>query len=170
MTSASVNSNKPTLLRRFLARLNSNPIGDGKGSVFFVRYDLLKTRFGSLYLHEFKRSDHDRCLHDHPWPFVTLILRGGYREQVGVIAHWSDEPWEMGRISHWRPPGYFGRYPATHAHRIEIDPSKPLPWSLVWVGRRTRPWGFWTRDGWRAWVKGEASPICEAGRMEAIQS
>jgi hypothetical protein len=152
----------PTLFRRFLGRLERFDIGDGRGDVFFTRYDLLKTRWGSIYLHEFHRGDADRCLHDHPWPFTTIVLRGGYWEEVRIKG-----PWEVETERLWRPPGYVGRYPATHAHRIDIDPTRPRPWSLVFVGRKVRPWGFWTVAGWMEWVKGQGNPICETTDHEA---
>ena len=31
-------------------------------------------------IHHIKRSDHDRCLHDHPWPNTSVVLAGGYWE------------------------------------------------------------------------------------------
>ena len=31
-------------------------------------------------IHEILRSDSDRHCHDHPWPYVSIILRGGYWE------------------------------------------------------------------------------------------
>lgn len=33
----------------------------------------------NVFLHRFLKSDSDD-LHDHPWPFATLILKGGYWE------------------------------------------------------------------------------------------
>ena len=33
----------------------------------------------NIFLHKFLKSDIDD-LHDHPWPYATLILRGGYWE------------------------------------------------------------------------------------------
>jgi hypothetical protein len=160
------------LFRWFLSRLPRFDVGDGRGDTFFSRYDLLKTRWFAVYLHEFYRSDNDRCLHDHPWPFLTIILRGGYWEQLP--ERWSDyDPQPLddglgtlgfqpkGIVREWRRPGYVGRYPAEHTHRIELDPAKPKPWSLVIVGRRSRSWGFWGPDGWIKWEKGKPNPICE---------
>lgn len=159
-------------LRSLLDRLNHSDIGDGNGSVFFRRYDVLKTRWFAVYLHQFFRSDHDRCLHDHPWPFATLILRGGYWEiipdswqcagAVGLPCHDADlcHAWPSGRRRLWRRPGYFGRYGARHAHRIEIDPDT-RPWSLVVVGKKVRPWGFWGPSGWIKWAAGQPNPICD---------
>jgi hypothetical protein len=151
------------LFRRLIGLVPCQDIGDGKGSVFFYRYTLLKTRRFAVYLHEFLRSDHDRCLHDHPWSFATLILRGGYWEVTPERWAQADPGDEnpVGEVRHWRQPGYFGRYPADHAHRIEIEPGT-RPWSLVFVGRKHRPWGFYTRDGFVRWKPGY-SPICEAG-------
>lgn len=31
-------------------------------------------------VHHILSSDNDLAMHDHPWPFVSIILRGGYRE------------------------------------------------------------------------------------------
>lgn len=31
-------------------------------------------------IHYIQSSDDDRAFHDHPWPFITIILRGGYSE------------------------------------------------------------------------------------------
>lgn len=176
-------------MKRIIDRLSSrfphSDIGDGRGSTFFRRYDLFKCRWGAAYLHVFFRSDHDRCLHDHPWPFWTFILRGGYWEIVPAEG-WEITPSWFGWLRYrtkplpafsfdpdgpgslnptrrvWRRVGYFGRYPATHAHRIEIEPDT-RPVSLVFVGRKRRPWGFWGPSGWVAWVKGQPNPICETG-------
>jgi hypothetical protein len=37
-------------------------------------------RFIAVRLHQILRSDDERDLHDHPWPFMTIILSGGYWE------------------------------------------------------------------------------------------
>lgn len=138
---------KPT----FLSRFNRLDIANAAGSVFMRRYRLLTTRWGNLYLHEILRSDEDKCLHDHPWRFITLILIGGYREELPTRTE-------------WRPSGTLLYRPATWRHRVEID--RPA-WSLVWVSRKVRRWGFFTRHGWRAFVLGEPRPICEDGLSPA---
>jgi hypothetical protein len=153
------------LFRQTVGRLPSKDIGDGAGQVFFRRYAILKTPIVSVYLHQFFRSDHDRCLHDHPWPFVSVILRGGYWEEVFRAAYRDDliaaglVPGPVER--HWRAPGRFLFRSAATSHRIVLEPST-RPWSLVIVGRRVRDWGFWTLAGWEKWRPG-VSPICEDG-------
>jgi len=135
------------LLDLILSRVEWFDIANAAGDVFMRRYKLLRTPLGNVYLHHIRRSDEDRCLHDHPWPFVTLILAGGYREVL-----------PGGR--RWREPGSFLSRRATFAHRIEVD--RPA-WSLVFVGPKCRAWGFFTLAGWRQFLPGQARPICETG-------
>jgi hypothetical protein len=134
-----------TLVHRLLSHVDRFDITNAAGSVFMRRYKLVRTRWGNVYLHEILRSDEDNCLHDHPWSFVSLILWGGYREQL-----------PSGKF--WRRPGRFMVRPARTAHRVEVD--RPA-WSLVIVGKKSRAWGFFGRDGWRAFVPGQPRPICE---------
>lgn len=177
------------LLKRFASLFPRKDIGNGAGDVFFWRYTLLKTRWFSVYLHEFLRSDHDRCLHDHPWPFLSIILAGGYHEEMRAYwqdgqpawwlggkprpttrnpAHYQDygyDGWEDYRIGptklHWRRPGTILIRKATDAHRILIPPCT-RPWSLVIVGKKSRDWGFYGPTRWIMWrpVQGQ-NPICE---------
>lgn len=135
------------IVRRLLNRIDRFDITNAAGSVFMRRYKLLKTRFGSVYLHEILRSDEDHCLHDHPWSFMTLILAGGYWE---VMRH----------ATVWRDPGMLLYRPAKFAHRLMI-PIGGCAWSLVVVGPKVREWGFFTLIGWRAFRPGQPRPICE---------
>lgn len=84
-----------------------------------------------VFVHRFLRSDYD-TLHDHPWPFWSLILWGGY--------------WENTRGGRkWYGPGRLLRRPAEWRHRVELPPGKGC-WSLLWVGAKVRSWGFWCAD------------------------
>lgn len=132
--------------RKWLTRFDVLDIYDHNHKTFMYRYRLLRTRWGGLYLHEIIRSDADLCLHNHPWRFVTLILSGGYLEEL------------TGRVFKWREAGSFLYRPAKFAHRIEV--SSPA-WSLVWVGRKIQPWGFFQRSGWNPWNYGDPRPVCE---------
>jgi hypothetical protein len=49
-------------------------------SPYLIRYRLLKTPWFGIYLHHILRSDLDRCLHDHPFCFWSLVLWGRYTE------------------------------------------------------------------------------------------
>ena len=39
----------------------------------------------NVFLHKFLKGDPDD-VHDHPWPYATLILRGGYWEYTPVFT------------------------------------------------------------------------------------
>lgn len=155
-----------SITQLFLSFLNCKNIGDGRGNVFFNRYTVMKSPILSIYIHQFMRGDSDRCLHDHPWPFISIILRGGYWEEMRIDQEHmieigsENERWQLGRtVYHWRRPGSILWRLAKTAHRIDIKPGTH-PWSLVIVGRKSRDWGFWTSGGWRKWIPG-ANPICE---------
>ena len=74
-----------------------------------------RTRFPfNVFLHKFLKSDPDD-VHDHPWPYVTLILKGGYWEwipQFNLVGQ------KITEIAKWRGPGHLRFCKATSYHRI----------------------------------------------------
>ena len=52
------------------------------GDPYLIRYTLIECAWFSIKVHHILESDEDRCEHDHPWPFLSLILTGGYWEWV----------------------------------------------------------------------------------------
>jgi len=97
----------------------------------------------NVFLHKFLRSDPDD-LHDHPWPYATLILKGGYWEWVPTFSE-SNEI--IGEKKVWRGPGHFRTCKATSYHRIEVEPGVDC-WTLFMPGPQQREWGFRIHDGW----------------------
>lgn len=109
-----------------------------KGSVYLRRWLLTPTVFGwRLMLHKICRPDADRVLHDHPWDFLTLCLRGGYDEFV--LA--SDGARNVEALR----PGQARMRSSNHTHRIARILG-PAAWTLVLHGPRRRQWGFWDTD------------------------
>lgn len=119
---------------------------------FLSRWRLLKLPGGRrVLLHRFHLSDRDRELHDHPWPFTSVVLAGGYSEETPEGVK-------------WHPPGSILRRPAEWRHRV-ILPEGRKAWSLVFTGPRCRVWGFWTDRGWVDWVTfGKGLQCDENGR------
>jgi hypothetical protein len=107
-----------------------------------VRYRLLDTPLGSVNLHHFLRGDEDRDLHDHPFSFATLILRGGYVEQTPAAA---DAPYGAYRYT-TRRPGELLLRPARWAHRVDLRGQDA--WTLIAMTKKKREWGFFTIAGW----------------------
>ena len=119
-------------------------IDDGQSDrPLMTRWIIFRFESFGMYIHKFHRSDHDRSLHDHPWPYVTIILKGGYSEVYFVRDR------EVVRRNY---PGQILFRPATWRHRVVLEKDK-TSWSLVLVGPRCRRWGFWPNNTWCWWRK-----------------
>jgi|TARA_B110000503_G_C7072422_1_gene381446 hypothetical protein len=97
----------------------------------------------NVFLHKFLKSDPDD-LHDHPWPYATLILKGGYYEWIPI---YNQQGRKLCEVAVWRGPGHFRISSANSFHRIELDPEVTC-WTLFMPGPQKREWGFATRSGW----------------------
>ena len=97
----------------------------------------------NVFLHKFLKSDPDD-VHDHPWTYATVILKGGYWEWIPQFNSTGEK---FNEVAKWRGPGHFRTCSANSYHRIELDPSVEC-WTLFMPGPQTRDWGFLTRQGW----------------------
>ena len=111
---------------------------------YLIRHSLFSCRFFAIKVHKILLSDHS-CQHDHPWAFITFLLKGGYVE--------------------YTPNGskLYSRFsllyrPANYIHRLEIH--QPV-WSFVITFRKVRDWGFITSKGWLHWSKYIPKSTCE---------
>jgi len=100
----------------------------------------------NIFLHHFLCSDPDD-VHDHPWPYFTVILRGGYWEWV---PQFNAQGQRIGEIAKWRAPGHFRWCSARSFHRIELDPNVDC-WTLFMPGPKQREWGFLSKGRWIQW-------------------
>ena len=115
-----------------------NPSEAGGLVDYMTRYRIVRFLGFKLCVHHMWRSDGDRELHSHPWPFISIPLKTGYYEHrlSGVYR---------------RRPGQFLFLGRSKLHRVEL-PAGKTSWSLVlmfprlnhsWmflVGRRLCPW------------------------------
>jgi hypothetical protein len=127
-------------LKRLADRVAVEPRFDiGRNDdVYLRRWTLWGRRAGpkiarAVFLHQFLRSDYDTALHDHPWPFVSVILSGGYWE------HAANPDGTIRR--RWFGPGRVLRRPAEYRHRAELPPGRDC-WTLVFRGKKCRSWFF----------------------------
>ena len=104
---------------------------------YMERFWIFQTRWLSARLHRILRSDHDRDLHDHPWDYATVILRGGYWEVTDAGKRWYG-------------PGSILLRRATHLHRLILPSGAPAT-TLFVHRRKSREWGFRTDTGWVGW-------------------
>ena len=100
----------------------------------------------NVFLHRFLKSDIDD-LHDHPWPYATLILKGGYWEWR---PQFNSKGEKVGEIARWCGAGSFRWAKANSYHRIELDPAVEC-WTLFMPGAKQRDWGFMVRNQWVQW-------------------
>lgn len=115
------------LLIRIAMRKPYLHIGD-----YMMRYWLVPFSWGlpfSIRIHHIKRPDADPFLHDHPWNWRTIILRGQYLEEDVFGGLWR------------RDEGMTRGHTAETMHRIH-SVSKDGVWTLFIMGRRRNRWGF----------------------------
>jgi hypothetical protein len=113
----------------------------------------------NAFLHEIRGSDKDTykghlAYHDHPWPYTTVILTGGYWEHTPMIDH---EGYIIGDSKKFYGPGSILRRKPGHLHYLEMG-DKGTTWTLFMRGKRVQEWGFrpfMSKDKihWKEWVE-----------------
>lgn len=98
------------------------------------RWRIIQTPLFAVFLHCHFKPDPSRDLHDHPYNFRTWILKGDYSER------------RPGQVVVWRT-GSRHSMKAEWPHSIQALSRVPT-WTLLFVGRRRRDWGFYTENGW----------------------
>lgn len=96
----------------------------------------------NVFLHHFLKGDPDD-VHDHPWSYATIILKGGYYEWV---PEFNSTGQKIGEIRHWRGPGHARICRANSFHRIELKEGVDC-WTIFMPGPQQREWGFLTGKG-----------------------
>ena len=100
----------------------------------------------NVFVHKLLKSDPDD-VHDHPWPFATLILKGGYWEWT---PQFDENGMKINEVARWCGPGSFRRASASTYHRVELDPEVEC-WTLFMPGIKQRDWGFLVHNQWVQW-------------------
>lgn len=131
--------------RRCLAIMARRPpdvvIGGAEAPYLLRWHAIPRNRFFNLYLHEFRRSDDDRALHDHPWFNVSLLLEGAYIEHSIARGGVHKRRVRAAGAIKFRAPW--------SAHRVELLDG--ICRTLFVTGPVLRAWGFHCREGWRHW-------------------
>jgi hypothetical protein len=143
------------LSRRVMLAREPDVIIGGEEEPYLLRWFLIPRNHRlNGYLHEFRRSDDDRALHDHPWVNISIVLAGEYTEHSilpGGI--------HLRRIR--RAGDIVFRWART-AHRIELHAGPCI--SLFLTGPRLREWGFHCPNGWVHWKKFTSASGHEVGK------
>ncbi|KAA2285458.1 hypothetical protein [Arenimonas fontis] len=144
------------LARRVATARKPDFIVGGPESPYLRRWWVIpRNRWFNVYLHHFLRDDDDRALHDHPWPWCSILLVGSYIEHT--IAAGGIHRRQIREAPSIKISG------PKRAHRIELLPNTPNPanafetwprkpcWTLFITGPRVREWGFHCPQGWVPW-------------------
>ncbi len=150
---------------KYLQLLNKKVIERTAMVPYLIRWNIFglgrDSKLFSIKLHKILISD-DECLHDHPWWFVSIILKGSYTEwRFCTEQEYVDMARYQGRYKYDNKVGKHTigyKYkagsvlirPANWAHRLEVQ--KPV-YTLVFTFKKIRKWGFFTASGWKNWFE-----------------
>jgi hypothetical protein len=144
------------MIKKLLLKLFPHFTIDGPDrEPYMTRFYLWRCDSFNIYIHHLMRNDMDD-FHDHPWAFVSLILKGGYievtpnnipdglaQELIYLRTKWkrtNSDTWEVIR------PFRLVFHRAEDAHKLILRNTRqrgPKPcWSFVITGPKRRSWGF----------------------------
>lgn len=123
------------------------------GDVYLFRRRLIQTPLFAVYLHDILDADELAALHTHPFSFASIILRGGYVENVGTPDGLKmpivEQRTHMRGDVNWFPRG------TKKAHTIIW--ALPNTKTLVFAGPRKDSWGWFVEDEgvvpWREYLE-----------------
>lgn len=122
--------------------------------IYLIRYYVVRSRFCNLFIHRFLRSDRDD-FHDHPWSFVTYLVRGAYTEWKWDERAHSEIRTDrknyqykyFGAGHHKLNRLVFRRAEDQHKVCVEqalLEKDRALaPLTICVTGPVRREWGFW---------------------------
>lgn len=103
----------------------------------YERYFMGRLFGAEIWLHHFQRPDADRHVHDHPWSAISLILVGGYIEE---LLEQSGDQFIRSLRSLTAPAVNMIRPSLKH----RIARVSPGTWTLMIVGKRHgKGWGHY---------------------------
>lgn len=92
----------------------------------------------NITLHKIVRSD-DPIFHDHPWPYITIIVKGGYWEHTPLFDNDGNK---FAEFQTWRGSGSIIMRKAKDFHWLELDQSVGPTTTIFIMGPQQRDWGF----------------------------
>lgn len=120
------------------------------GETYLRRWWIVKTPYGGIALHRMTAPDARETLHDHPFSFLSIPVRGGYYEK-----RLNPRTMEVG--GRWVTR--FNLVRKHDAHSIRAL-TRPVVWTLLFIGKHRRTWGFWERSNYSpnfwSWTKHDA--------------
>ncbi len=104
------------------------------GEDYLTRWRIVQTPWFAVFLHKIETPDGDAHLHDHPWSFISVILKGGYGEDFKETRGTPEVYRGHGRWSVRRMDRY-GWHQIVRLYKVPT-------WTLILTGPRRAEWGF----------------------------
>lgn len=134
------NSPRWALLEGFEIPDATNP-----DKTYLTRLRILQTPLFGIYLHRIAYPDSRKIFHNHPFAFLSILLRGQYTEMTpgpGSSSPESTAPYAVPRRIRFVNVKRYNK----SWHWIDEIHRDPV-WTLVFVGRRRRVWGYLDKSG-----------------------
>ena len=155
------------LLIRIARRTPYFHLRHADGSLYMERFWLVRPGRWlpfAVRLHQIRTADYDRHFHDHPWNFVSVVLRGYYIERRPdeidpCFGRYGDSDVELQHSVHRNQYSIAYRR-CTDRHLIVW--VAPGTWTLVITSRKRHWWGFYTPAGKVHWRDYESVHNCTA--------
>lgn len=103
------------------------------GKLHFRRWNIISTPWFRIYFHAIYQPDEDKHLHNHPWKFWSLVLKGAYTER---LTGFKLNP-RLAGTSVYRNTDQF--------HKID-DLHSPVVYTLNVLWGFTDSWGYLVND------------------------
>lgn len=111
---------------------------------YFYRYIIDFGAF-AIRLHNWLGDDDHRAYHDHPYWFLTIVLKGGYTDVSPAFKgeHYAGKEFESRDVLRF---GSIRFRPAEFKHSVQD--VIPGTWTLLLTCKPFRRWGFWKDGKW----------------------
>lgn len=119
-------------MRKFQLRWRE-PLGN-KDCPYAYRWTLNLWLF-AVRVHQWITTEDSRNLHDHPWNFITLVVKGGYTDvshRADTIPHTHYDKLEFLSLRYRK---------ADHRHYVMVNEGGC--WTVLLTGPVIRNWGYW---------------------------
>jgi len=106
---------------------------------YFKRWAIIFNKW-SVRLHRWYGDDDSRAPHNHPYWFITFVIRGGYDDvsyEVDENKICTVKDMDKLRAFSWR------YRPADHLHQVLN--VRPNTWTILITGPAVARWGFWLK-------------------------
>jgi hypothetical protein len=96
----------------------------------------------AIRVHHWIRSDDKRFKHNHPWSYLTFVLKGGYTDVFDAYGEERRQTLKTFSLAY---------RPKTHTHYVEVP--KGGCWTVLLTPPPSQKWGFFVNGVFRRPIK-----------------